>query len=93
MFSVFWRGKRTPQDRDATAFILLEYDVFGDVTLYRHLPGIRHDMYDIMSWETAVGRKLPMITYRPVTAIPGQLKGRNQGPMGLDYRSTGISSA
>ena len=33
-FSVLWRGKRTPQDRGATAFILPVYDVFGDVALY-----------------------------------------------------------
>ena len=26
-FSVLWRGKRTPRDKGATAFILPEYDV------------------------------------------------------------------
>ena len=30
-FSVLWRGKRTPQDKDATTFIPPVYDVFGDV--------------------------------------------------------------
>ena len=35
-FSVLWRGKRTPSDRGATAFILLVYDIFGDIAL--HMP-------------------------------------------------------
>ena len=36
MFSVLQRGKRTPQDTGATAFIPLKYDVCGDIT--PHMP-------------------------------------------------------
>ena len=50
-------------------------------------------MYDVTSRATAVGGKLPMITHWPMTTIPEQLKGHNQGPVGLDYRSIGIFSA
>ena len=39
MFSVLQRGKRTPWDRGTTAFILLEYDICGDVTLHMPPPG------------------------------------------------------
>ena len=34
MFSVSQRGKRTPQDKGATVFIPLEYDICGDITLH-----------------------------------------------------------
>ena len=32
MFSITWRGKRTPWEEDATAFILPDYDICSDVT-------------------------------------------------------------
>ena len=36
MFSVLWRGKRTPREKGSTTFISPEYDICGDVTL--HMP-------------------------------------------------------
>ena len=36
MFSISWRGKKTPQERGATTFIPLEDDGCGDITL--HMP-------------------------------------------------------
>ena len=91
MVSVFQRGKRTPQDRGATTFIPLEYDVCSDIHRICHLPGIQYDTFDVMSQAMAIGGKPPAIAYQPMTAIPGQLKGHNQGPAGLDYQCTGIS--
>ena len=93
MVSVFRRGKRTSQDRGTTTFIPSEYDVCGDVHCIHHLPGIQYNTFDVMSQAMAFGRKLPAVAYRPMTTMPGQLKGRNQGPVGLDYQCTGISSA
>ena len=59
----------------------------------RHLPDIQYDAYGIMSQATVVGGKPPMIAFRPIIAIPEAVKGCNQGPVGLDYRYTGIFGA
>ena len=45
VFPVLQRGKRTPQDRGATTFILLEYDIYGDVTPYT--PSTRNSVWRI----------------------------------------------
>ena len=34
MFSVSWKGKKPPQEKGATTFILLDYDAYSDVTPY-----------------------------------------------------------
>ena len=39
-FSILQRGKRTPWDRGAAAFILPVYDIFGDVALNTPSSGI-----------------------------------------------------
>ena len=67
----------------ATTFILPEYDVSGDVA--PHLPSTRvwYDTFDITSRATAIGGKLPMTAYRPVTAKLEASKGRNQGQRAL----------
>ena len=39
MFSLLWRGKRTPRDRSATTFIPLAYDVYGDITPHTQSAG------------------------------------------------------
>ena len=36
---------------------------------------------------------LQRLLYQPVLAIPRLLEGRNQGPLGLDYRYTGYTGA
>ena len=41
-FSVLLRGKRTPQNKDATAFIPPEYDICGDIT--PHMPSTRNSV-------------------------------------------------
>ena len=58
-----------------------------------HLPGIQYDAFDVTSQATAIGGKLPMIAYRPMTAKLGAVKGHNQSPVGLDYWGTSASSA
>ena len=42
-----------------------------------HLPGIRYDAFDIMSWAMAVGGKLTTDVFRPITAKPEVNKGCN----------------
>ena len=83
MFSISWRGKRNPWDLGATTFILPQYDVSGDVAPHMPSTGVWYDAFDIISWATAVGRKLPMTAYRPVTAKLEASKGRNQGQRAL----------
>ena len=58
-----------------------------------HLPGIRSDAFDVMSWVMAIGGKPLPITYRPVTAKPGQLEAITKALRGLDYRYTSASGA
>ena len=74
-FSVLWRGKRTPRDRGAATFILLVYDVFGDLAPYTPSTRIQYDVYDVTSWAMTIGGKLPVIASQPITAIPQAVKG------------------
>ena len=54
-FSVLWRGKRTPRDKGTTAFILLEYDVCGDVTRGLGHGPLTASSMAVMGWEAIVG--------------------------------------
>ena len=57
-FSILWRGKRTPWDKGATAFIPLEYDICGEVA-----PGLGYGPLTasgmaVTGWE-AIGSSFP----------------------------------
>ena len=59
-FSVLQRGKRTPWDKGATAFILPEYDVCSDVT-----PGLGYGPLTasgmaVTGWEVIISGFPPM---------------------------------
>ena len=78
-FSGTWRGKGTPREGGATAFILPEYDVCSDITLHVPSTEIQYDAFDITSQAVPVGNKLPTDVFQPITAKPEAGKGRNQG--------------
>ena len=67
--------------------LLCRRNMMYAVTSYHicHLLGVQYDAFDITSWAMAIGGKLPMIAYQPMTAIPGQFMGHNQGLVDLNY--------
>ena len=79
ILSISWRGKRTHWEKGTTAFILPEYDIYGDVTL--HMPSTGNLVWHVWCHVpgNAVCRKLPTDAFQPVTAKPQASKGHNQG--------------